>query len=106
MAAPPVEVSVVLPCLNEAATVERCVRKAADAMAAAGIAGEVIVADTGSTDGSQDIARQAGARVVPVDRRGYGAALIGGLTAAKGRYLVMADADGSYDFLDAVPMIG
>jgi len=95
---PPLLVSVVMPCLNEAETVERCVRRAVEAIAAAGLAGEVIVADNGSTDGSREIAARAGARVVPVADRGYGAALLGGIAAARGRHVVMGDADDSYDF--------
>ena len=95
---PPLLVSVVMPCLDEAETLERCVRRAVDTLAAAGLAGEVIVADNGSTDGSQEIAVRAGARVVPVPERGYGAALLGGIAAAQGRYVVMGDADDSYDF--------
>jgi glycosyltransferase involved in cell wall biosynthesis len=105
-----VDVSIVIPCLNEALSLDHCLANAKAALAEIerqwGLEGEIVVADNGSTDGSQDIARRAGARVVPVERRGYGAALIGGFGAAKGRFLVMADADGSYDFLDAVPMIG
>jgi glycosyltransferase involved in cell wall biosynthesis len=99
-AASAVEVSVVMPCLNEADTVATCVRKAVAALASAGIDGEVIVADNGSTDGSQDLARAAGARVVDVTRRGYGAALMGGIAAASGRFVVMGDADDSYDFAE------
>ena len=95
---PPLLVSVVMPCLDEAETLERCVRRAVEAIAAAGIAGEVIVADNGSTDGSQEIARRAGARVVDVPERGYGAALLGGIATARGRHVVMGDADDSYDF--------
>jgi len=91
-------VSVVLPCLNEAETLERCVRRALEAMAEAGLPGEVIVADNGSTDGSREIAARAGARVVEVPERGYGAALLGGIAAARGRHVVMGDADDSYDF--------
>ncbi len=95
-------VSVVMPCLNEAETIVRCVGAALSAMRAAGIDGEVIVADNGSTDGSRQLAEDAGARVVPVAERGYGAALRGGFAAARGRYLVMGDADDSYDF-GAIP---
>lgn len=105
-----VGVSIVIPCLNEAQSLEHCLANARTALLAIkarhGLDGEIIVADNGSQDGSQDIALAAGARVVPVDRRGYGAALIGGFNAADGDYLVMADADGSYNFLDCVPMIG
>jgi glycosyltransferase involved in cell wall biosynthesis len=93
-----IELSVVMPCLNEAETLATCIRKAQRAMAEHGIAGEVIVADNGSTDGSQDIAAQLGARVIPVERKGYGSALMGGIAAARGRYVLMGDADDSYDF--------
>jgi glycosyltransferase involved in cell wall biosynthesis len=92
------EVSVVMPCLDEADTVAACVQRARQALADAGIAGEVIVADNGSTDGSVALAQAAGARVVPVAERGYGAALMGGIEAAQGRFIIMGDADQSYDF--------
>src|SRR5215510_6547087 len=95
-----IEVSVVMPCLNEADTLTVCVEKCHTAMRAAGIHGEVIVADNGSTDGSQAIASRMGARVVNVADRGYGQALRGGIAAARGRYIVMGDADDSYDFLE------
>jgi glycosyltransferase involved in cell wall biosynthesis len=98
--AAPLEVSVVMPCLNEADTVAACVGKARQALTEAGIVGEVIVADNGSTDASRELAEKAGARVVPVAEKGYGAALMGGIAAARGRYVVMGDADDSYDFLD------
>ena len=91
-----VELSVVLPCLDESETLATCIRKARRSFAALGVAGEVVVADNGSTDGSQDIARAEGARVVDVPRRGYGAALLAGITAAGGAYVLMADADDSY----------
>lgn len=91
-----------MPCLNEAETIERCVRSARSALDAAGLDGEVLVADNGSTDGSQALAVAAGARVVDVPEKGYGAALLGGIGAARGRYVVMGDADDSYDF-GAVP---
>jgi hypothetical protein len=94
------ELSVVMPCLNEADTLETCVEKALRAMALAGIVGEVVVADNGSTDGSQDIATRLGARVVHVTEKGYGSALMGGIAAARGRYVLMGDADDSYDFLE------
>ena len=93
-----VELSVVMPCLNEAATVGICVKKAIDALERHGIRGEVIVADNGSTDGSQQIARDYGARVVPVETRGYGSALQGGIAAARGQFVLMGDADDTYDF--------
>jgi hypothetical protein len=92
------ELSVVIPCLNEAATIAVCIRQAIDAMAEHGIAGEVVVSDNGSTDGSVEIARTAGARVVSCVTRGYGAALQWGFREARGRYLLMADGDQSYDF--------
>jgi glycosyltransferase involved in cell wall biosynthesis len=95
------EVSIVLPCLNESETLAACVGKARRALDQAGILGEVIVADNGSTDGSVAIAEQAGARVIHVSRRGYGHALMGGIAAARGRFVIMGDADDSYDFLEA-----
>jgi glycosyltransferase involved in cell wall biosynthesis len=93
-----VELSVVMPCLDEAATVGICVKKAMAALEQFGIRGEVIIADNGSTDGSQQIARECGARVVPVERRGYGSALQSGITAALGEFILMGDADDTYDF--------
>ncbi|HEX3370970.1 MAG TPA: glycosyltransferase family 2 protein [Candidatus Acidoferrales bacterium] len=93
-----VELSVVMPCLDEAATVGICVKKAMEALSRHGIRGEVIVADNGSTDGSQQIAREMGARVVPVERRGYGSALQSGIAAAHGKFVLMGDADDTYDF--------
>ena len=93
-----VELTVVMPCLNEAETLATCVDKALAALRENGIAGEVVVADNGSMDGSQAIAAEHGARVVPVPVRGYGAALNAGITAARGRYVLMADADDSYNF--------
>ena len=95
-----VEVSVVMPCLNEADTLETCIRKAQRAMQEHGITGEVIVADNGSTDGSQEITLRTGARLVDVPQRGYGNALMGGIAAARGRFVIMGDADDSYDFLE------
>jgi hypothetical protein len=97
------ELTILMPCLNERETVAGCVRKARGFLSSRGIAGEVLVADNGSTDGSQQLARAAGACVVDVQARGYGAALLGGIAAARGRYVIMGDADDSYDFgrLDA-----
>lgn len=88
----------VIPCLNEADTLAACVRKALQALAELRIKGEVIVADNGSSDGSPDIARGCSVRVVVTEERGYGSALMSGIAAARGRYVVMGDADGSYDF--------
>ncbi|WP_181871148.1 glycosyltransferase [Sphaerisporangium album] len=99
------ELTVVMPCLNEAETVETCVRKALACMAEHGIEGEVVIADNGSTDGSQQLARDAGARVVHVDEKGYGNALMGGIRAARGRYVIMGDADDSYDFTALMPFV-
>ncbi|GAC1332037.1 MAG: glycosyltransferase [Candidatus Dormibacteria bacterium] len=94
----PLDVSVVLPCLDEAETLATCVRSALDAIVAGGFRGEVIVADNGSTDGSQAIAVASGARLVEVEERGYGSALRAGIEAARGEMVIMADADQSYDF--------
>jgi len=96
------DVSVIMPCLNEAATVARCVIKARAALERAGLSGEVVVADNGSDDGSPALAEAAGARVVAAPVRGYGAAYLAGLEAARGTYLVLGDADDTYDF-GAVP---
>ncbi|MGB7731418.1 MAG: glycosyltransferase [Candidatus Acidiferrum sp.] len=93
-----IDLSVVMPCLNERLTLGTCIRKALSTMEAMGIRGEVIVADNGSTDGSQALAIEWGARVLPVETRGYGSALRGGIAAARGKYVVMGDADDSYDF--------
>ena len=95
-----VEVSVVIPCLNEEATVGTCARKAVSALRKLGTTGEVIVVDNGSTDRSADVATAAGARVVREERRGYGQAYLSGFAAARGRFLVMGDADDTYDFSD------
>lgn len=93
-----IELTVLMPCLNEALTLPACIRKARAFLAASGVVGEVLIADNGSTDGSQAIARREGARVVDVPVRGYGAALNAGIQAAYGRYVIMGDADDSYDF--------
>lgn len=107
---PPVtDVSIVMPCLDEAKWLPVCIANAREALeimrAELGFSGEIVIADNGSTDGSQLIARALGARVVGVERRGYGAALIGGMRAANGTYLVMGDADGSYDFRESATMV-
>ncbi len=99
------ELTVVIPCLNEHETIEICVKKALKSCALLGIEGEVIVADNGSTDGSQKIAAAAGARVVSIDVRGYGNALMGGIKAARGRFIILGDGDDSYDFTDLRPFL-
>ena len=99
------EVTVLMPCLNEARTVETCVRKARAFLDASAIDGEVLVADNGSTDGSQALARAAGARVLDVPTRGYGAALNAGITDAGGTYVILGDADDSYDFSRLMPFV-
>ena len=99
------ELSVVMPCLNEAETLEVCVRKVLGWMSDHGVDGEVVVADNGSTDGSQQIAKAAGARVIDVPRRGYGAALQGGFAAARGTFLIMGDADDSYELDNLGPFL-
>lgn len=101
----PIELSLVMPCLNEAQTLEVCVRKAQEALRAHGIAGEVVIGDNGSTDGSQELARRLGARVIDVPVRGYGAALMGGIAAARGRYIIMGDSDDSYDWTAILPFV-
>jgi len=101
-----VEVSVVMPCLDEHETVGVCVQKAVGALTHSGLTGEVIVADNGSTDGSVEIAESLGARVVGVQERGYGHALRGGIQAARGQYVIMGDADDSYDFRDVPRFVG
>jgi glycosyltransferase involved in cell wall biosynthesis len=107
---PALDVSIVMPCLNETQSLPHCIANAQEALAriarAYGLTGEVVIADNGSTDGSQELARSLGARVVDVSEKGYGAAIIGGFNQAHGRYLMMGDADGSYDFTDGVAMIG
>ncbi|HMJ88253.1 MAG TPA: glycosyltransferase family 2 protein, partial [Candidatus Acidoferrum sp.] len=93
-----IELSIVMPCLNEADTLESCIRKAQQALTENNICGEVIIADNGSTDVSREIAERLGARVICVKQPGYGSALMGGIEAARGRYVIMGDADDSYDF--------
>ena len=94
------ELTILMPCLNEAETIEICIEKAQSYLERSGVEGEVLIADNGSTDGSQAMARALGARVIDVPTRGYGAALIAGIAAAKGRFVIMGDADDSYNFLD------
>src|SRR5438309_9213792 len=100
-----IEVSILMPCLNEVETLAACIRKALSAIDKDDLAAEVIVADNGSTDGSQDVAEKLGARVVEVAHKGYGSALIGGIEAARGRFVIMGDADDSYDFSALGPLV-
>jgi glycosyltransferase involved in cell wall biosynthesis len=93
-----IELSILMPCLNEAQTLANCIKKAKAYLRQSGIAGEVLIADNGSTDTSVQIAQQLGARVVHIAQKGYGAALQGGIQAAYGKYIIMGDADDSYDF--------
>jgi glycosyltransferase involved in cell wall biosynthesis len=93
-------VTVLIPCLNEEQTLEICISKAWNYMRRAGLSGEIVIADNGSTDASVEIAERLGARVAHIKDRGYGAALRGGIEAARGRYIIMGDADDSYDFSD------
>ncbi len=102
---PACELTILMPCLNEAETIGTCVGKARAYLESRGIAGEVLVADNGSTDGSQAIAESLGARVVPIAQKGYGAALLGGIAAARGTYIIMGDADDSYDFTALDPFV-
>ncbi len=99
------ELSVVMPCLNEAETLAVCIKKAQSFFEKESILGEVIIADNGSTDGSQQIAKSLGAKVVTVERKGYGSALQGGIQAAQGKYVIMGDADDSYDFSNLMPYV-
>ena len=99
------ELTILMPCLNEAETLAVCIEKARGFLEKHHVRGEVLIADNGSTDGSQTIAEQAGARVVPVKEKGYGSALLGGIAAAKGRYIIMGDADDSYDFVNLMPFV-
>jgi glycosyltransferase involved in cell wall biosynthesis len=100
-----VELSIVMPCLNEAETLQTCIMKAQQSLREHRIAGEIIVADNGSQDGSQAIAASMGVRIVHVQAKGYGNALMGGIAAARGKYVIMGDADGSYDFTSLGPFI-
>ncbi|HYR55777.1 MAG TPA: glycosyltransferase family 2 protein [Myxococcaceae bacterium] len=101
----PPEVSIVLPCLNEAQTLGSCIAKAKAAIEMHGLNAEIIVADNGSTDGSEEIARRSGASVVRATRKGYGAALMAGIEAARGEFVIMGDADDSYDFGAIYPFV-
>jgi hypothetical protein len=96
-----VELTILMPCLNEAETIARCIEKAKTGIARAGVPAEILIADNGSTDGSQGIAEKLGARVVAISEKGYGSALIGGTRAARGKWILMGDADDSYDFSEA-----
>ena len=100
-----IELSIIMPCLNEAETLETCLRKAQGFLDRSGVKGEIVVGDNGSTDGSQAIAERRGARVVPVAVRGYGAALFYATKAARGRYVIMGDSDDSYDFVNLEPFV-
>ena len=99
------ELTILMPCLNEAETLATCIRKAQTWLDANDVDGEVLIADNGSTDGSQAIAAEMGARVVHVSAKGYGSALLGGITAARGKYIIMGDADDSYDFTNLGPFL-
>lgn len=99
------ELSIVMPCLNEARTLPVCIEKAKRFLATSGVVGEIVVADNGSTDGSVDLATSLGARVVPVDQKGYGAALSAGILSARGKFVIMGDSDDSYNFLALQPFV-
>ncbi|GAB5560391.1 MAG: glycosyltransferase [Synoicihabitans sp.] len=100
-----IELTLLMPCLDEALTLPSCLAEAQYTLEKLGVNGEILIADNGSTDGSQKIAEDAGARVVPVAQRGYGHALNTGINAARGKYIIMADADGSYDFRESGPLL-
>ena len=97
----PLQLTILMPCLNEAETIAQCIEKAKRGIERSGVPGEILIADNGSTDGSQAIAEKLGARVVPVREKGYGNALRGGIAAARGKFILMGDADDSYDFSEA-----
>jgi len=99
------QLTILMPCLNEAETLATCIRKAQQSLARLHVEGEVLIADNGSTDGSQEIARSLGARVIDVPVRGYGSALGHGIAAARGEFIVMGDADDSYDFSRLDPFL-
>ena len=100
-----IELTILMPCLNEAETLATCIDKANGYLQRSGVDGEVLIADNGSSDGSQEIAREHGARVADIPVKGYGAALMGGMEAARGRYVIMGDADDSYDFTSLDPFV-
>jgi glycosyltransferase involved in cell wall biosynthesis len=105
MSAPSMELTILMPCLNESETLSKCIREAKGFLSRSGISGEILIADNGSTDGSKEIAENEGVRIVTVAGRGYGAALRGGMRAARGRHVIMGDADGSYDFSALTPFV-
>ena len=100
-----VELTILMPCLNEEETIGICIRKAMSFLEENQVGGEVLIADNGSTDRSRDIARRLGARVVDVEEKGYGSALLGGIRAARGEFVIMGDSDDSYDFLNLMPFV-
>jgi glycosyltransferase involved in cell wall biosynthesis len=100
-----IELTILMPCLNEAETLAVCIKKAQQFLAKENVIGEVVIADNGSTDGSQQLAINLGATVISVQERGYGAALIAGIKAANGKYIIMADSDDSYDFVNLMPFL-
>lgn len=100
-----IELSIIMPCLNEAETIGRCIEKAKHWLEQSGVIGEIIIGDNGSTDGSQDIAVSYGARIIDIPQRGYGAALFGATMAAQGKYIIMGDSDDSYDFSKLSPFL-
>ena len=102
---PTFELSIVMPCLNEAETIEKCIVKARHFLVANGVNGEIVIGDNGSTDGSRELAERQGARVVDVPLRGYGAAICSATLAAQGQYIIMGDADDSYDFSALAPLL-
>src|SRR5476649_2860191 len=100
-----IELTILMPCLNEAETLESCIKKATHFLDLSGVVGEILIADNGSTDGSLEIAAREGVRSISVSPKGYGAALWAGICAASGRYVIMGDADDSYDFSNLMPFV-